>query len=432
MTHAPLQRRAEAAARAATPATARTLHDAGGADARLGTLARLANSGPHAASLAAARLAVAQRRCADCEAVRRSMGREAPAQRAAVGGSQPVQRLVDLDEFLTGEDRRRLFADELSVDDLEEIQELLRDQGAVSGLLAELEGETEEQFWTEGSEFKYTRALNMALSAQERKWMNTEDPKDRELIGGSEGQLSNDTFLGRVGSGKPLKDVGAAVSHGEYAHRLQWYIISRSLEKNLFGEDDEDESGRYSEKHTRAREFQYILRQLYRHMAEKEYTKVFRGGRLESPQNQEDRNKVDKEQSPLPLWSAILDIQGSNVDRGLQKEEGYERFADVFAAAPVKLTGSLTFETDPFTKKVDKGGLQQGGLAYSQVSLAVLNRRLKRWLGLGKKGDLALQKALAPLIEKDEHVRGLLQGSDELDYDDRNEIAFKLLGIPWL
>jgi hypothetical protein len=353
--------------------------------------------------------------------------------RPAVDGVRPVQRVVDLDEYLGDEDRERLFGSELSVDDLEEIQELLRDREAVSGLLQELEGETEAQFWTKGSEFKYTRALNMALSAQERKWMNTRGSKDRELIGGSEGQLDNDTFLGRVGSMKPLKDVGAAISHGEYAHRLQWYMISRSLEKNLFARDEDDESGRFSEKHPRAGEFRHILSQLYQHMADPEYTKVFRGGRLDVPTGIEDRNKVSEEQSPLPLWSAILDIQGSHVDRGLKGEGGFTRFGDVFAAAPVKLTGALTYETDPTTRKVGEGGLQRGGLAYSQVSLAVLNRRLKRWIGKGRKDDLTLKKAVDSLITGDEHVKELLDGSGKraLDYDDRNEIAFKLLGIPW-
>lgn len=522
-----------------------------GASSALGHAARRANAGPHASSLAQLRAVVAQRACADCETVKRTMGGGQPVQRAVdeggglpgelraglehlsgrdlsgvkvnydsprparlnahavaqgavidvapgkeehlahegwhavqqmqkrvrptmalggtpvnddpalereadvmgaralaagraaqlrkdalaapsapSGGRAPVQRVVDLGQFLTGPDRTRLFADELSVDDLEEIQELLRSKDDVAALMGELEADTEQQFWGDRSDRKYTTALNLALFNQEKKWMNVaDDPagKDREKIRADEGQLNNDTFLGRVASGKPLKDVGAAISHGEYAHRMQWYMISRALEKNLFAEGEE--SGTYSEAHPRANEFKWILGKLYAHMADPEYTKMLRDGELPTA-SYEERNAPNPVGTPLPLWSAILDVQGSNVDRGARGEPGLGMFADVFAAAPVKLTGALTFEG---VQNPRKGALQQGGMAYSQVSLAVLNRRIKRYLasrGEPTRPDGVMKTALNNLAGEDEGVRDLLS-KPKLDYDERNQIAFKLLGIPW-
>src|SRR5688500_18289296 len=84
----PLQQRPQA--RAAERSHAGTTRPAGEApdpaDAGLGGIARRANAGPHAASLASLQAVAAQRRCADCDTVRRTIGGEAPAQRAAAGG----------------------------------------------------------------------------------------------------------------------------------------------------------------------------------------------------------------------------------------------------------------------------------------------------------------------------------------------------------
>ncbi len=542
-----------AAAMASTVAPSAT--DAGDVACALGEAARRANAGPHASSLAALQAMVAQRACADCETVGRTMGGGAPVQRAGdedgglpgelraglealsgrdlsgvrvnydsprpaqlnahavaqgpvidvgpgkekhlahegwhavqqmqnrvrptmdldgtpvnddatlereadvmgaralaagraaqlrkntlaapatlFGAHAPVQRVVDMDEFLTNEDRARLFADELNVDDLEEIQELLKSKDHVAALMRELETDTEQQFWGDRSDRKYTTALNLALFNQEKKWMNVaDDPagKDRQKIKADEGQLSNDAFLARVASGKPLKDVGAAISHGEYAHRMQWYMISRALEQNLFAEGEE--SGAYSEAHPRANEFKWILSKLYAHMADPEYTKMLRGGKLPTA-SEGERNAQQQDGTPLPLWSAILDVQGSHVDKGAKGEPGLGMFADVFAAAPVKLTGALTYEG---VKNPAKGALQEGGMAYSQVSLAVLNRRIKRYLASRDdktRPDGVMNTALSKLAGKEEDgdkvVRALLD-KPKLDYDERNQLAFKLLGIPW-
>lgn len=387
----------------------------------LGQAALRMNAGPHAASLAALRSAVAQRECADCEHVRRAMGGADPVQRVVKSGGMPapVQRKVNLDEFMTDEDRKRLFADDLDMDDLEDIQDLLGDREAVAELLGELEGDTNEQFENPESEYKYTRALDMALFQQERKWMPIKFRKDRARIDAAEKPAPNDEFLSYLESGLPLKDVGAPISHGEYAHRLQWYMISRSLEKNLFKENE----GRYDPEAPRAEEYQYLLRTLYKHLGTKEYTKMLQNDNVRGTTEKERNNPVAG-QFPLPLWSAILDIPGARTSK--------PPFDDVYAAAPVKLTGALTFEGT--SKETRKGDLQQGPLAYSQLSLAVLNRRIKRFLEKGRAGDVVLANQLTALGKQDGRVRAYLEdgGEDALDYDRRNEIAFKLMGIPWV
>jgi hypothetical protein len=88
-----------AAAMASTVAPSPTA--AGGASAALGEAARRANAGPHASSLAALQAMVAQRACADCETVRRTMGGGAPVQRAGdEDDAPPVQRADDEDSTL--------------------------------------------------------------------------------------------------------------------------------------------------------------------------------------------------------------------------------------------------------------------------------------------------------------------------------------------
>jgi hypothetical protein len=344
-------------------------------------------------------------------------------QRAALDGASAVQRKVNLDAFFSDEDRERLFSMGLGIDDIEEIQDLLGDEEEVAALLQQLEGETEEQFWEPENELKYTRALGAALYNQESKWMNVDPEKDKDLetISGQQGVESTDRFLGHIATVKPLKDVGAAISHGEYAHRMQWYAISKALENNfaeMYGEDFLEKEGRPSEN------YKWLLQSFYSAMAEPEYTKMFEEGNVRQTDEQE-RNAPGKGQFPLPLWSAVLDMPGSFVDLA-GKDQRYEMFGDIFAAAPVKLTGGLTFSA-----KGEKGSLQQGPLAYSQTSLAVLNRRLKRYFEGGKgRTDAVLDHALKS--SEDTEVQEILsnrQPGDPLDYDQRNEIAFRLLGI---
>lgn len=41
--------------------------------------------------------------------------------------------------------------------------------------------------------------------------------------------LSAEMFLNNLRTKRPFKDYGAAIQHGEYTHRIQWYILSRTV-----------------------------------------------------------------------------------------------------------------------------------------------------------------------------------------------------------
>jgi len=51
------------------------------------------------------------------------------------------------------------------------------------------------------------------------------------------GLLTPDKFLDQVGDGVQWKDVGATPDHGEFSHRLQWYVVAESglFSKNAVG-----------------------------------------------------------------------------------------------------------------------------------------------------------------------------------------------------
>jgi len=260
-------------------------------------------------------------------------------------------------------------------------------------------------FEKSGSEKKYTRALDMALWEEEKIWMDIEDSEvssERskghvELIPESGGQEEQDAFMTKIRGGKPLKDVGAAISHGEYAHRIQWYVLRMAAK----------EVGSTT-----------WLRSLYKVLGASEYIKV-----------------VDSIKAPVlnytwTLWGALVDIPAS-----LEKEE---TIGNVGYSAPVNLT-----------KDLSEGA---GEMKYSMIQLAVLNRRLKRYYSAKakktqKRGDKVLEKMLENIEttmvsahftdeEIDEAKKGLqkaekkAQKGEVVDYDERNRLAFALCGIP--
>jgi hypothetical protein len=223
-----------------------------------------------------------------------------------------VQRRVDLDKFL-GENSGKLKEYGLSIDDLKAVQTLLADGSKVTGYLVELKTEMERHF--PESQMKYTRALGRALSDIEGTWMKTASPKDVEVIPATSGQEPNEVFLQHLRSNKPLKDVGAALSHGEHAHRIQWFVIAKWAKQPEH------------------------LNKLYRAMNELLPEDALQFGNIES------------------LWSAVLDVPGQ-----------HPLAHDVDSAAPVKLTNAIS--------KGEK-------VKFSQLQVAILNRRLKRYLQVG-------------------------------------------------
>ena len=322
---------------------------------------------------------------------------------------EEIQRRFDFDKLLLNEPelREQLFKKGINIDDLEEIQELLEDKSEVQRYLKILEERVNRMFEKSGSEKKYTRALDMALWEEEKIWMDIEDSEvssERskghvELIPESGGQEEQDAFMTKIRGGKPLKDVGAAISHGEYAHRIQWYVLRMAAR----------EVGSTTEA---------WLRSLYNVLGASEYIKV-----------------VDSIKAPVlnytwTLWGALVDIPAS-----LEKEE---TIGNVGYSAPVNLT-----------KDLSEGA---GEMKYSMIQLAVLNRRLKRYYSAKakktqKRGDKVLEKMLENIEttmvsahftdeEIDEAKKGLqkaekkAQKGEVVDYDERNRLAFALCGIP--
>ncbi|MCA6605870.1 MAG: DUF4157 domain-containing protein [Pseudanabaena sp. M007S1SP1A06QC] len=320
---------------------------------------------------------------------------------------EEIQRRFDFDKLLLNEPelREQLFKKGINIDDLEEIQELLEDKSEVQRYLKILEERVNRMFEKSGSEKKYTRALDMALWEEEKIWMDIEDSEvssERskghvELIPESGGQEEQDAFMTKIRGGKPLKDVGAAISHGEYAHRIQWYVLRMAAK----------EVGSTT-----------WLRSLYKVLGASEYIKV-----------------VDSIKAPVlnytwTLWGALVDIPAS-----LEKEE---TIGNVGYSAPVNLT-----------KDLSEGA---GEMKYSMIQLAVLNRRLKRYYSAKakktqKRGDKVLEKMLENIEttmvsahftdeEIDEAKKGLqkaekkAQKGEVVDYDERNRLAFALCGIP--
>ncbi len=320
---------------------------------------------------------------------------------------EEIQRRFDFDKLLLNEPelREQLFKKGINIDDLEEIQELLEDKSEVQRYLKILEERVNRMFEKSGSEKKYTRALDMALWEEEKIWMDIEDSEvssERskghvELIPESGGQEEQDAFMTKIRGGKPLKDVGAAISHGEYAHRIQWYVLRMAAK----------EVGSTT-----------WLRSLYKVLGASEYIKV-----------------VDSIKAPVlnytwTLWGALVDIPAS-----LEKEE---TIGNVGYSAPVNLT-----------KDLSEGA---GEMKYSMIQLAVLNRRLKRYYSakakkLQSRSDTVLKNMLGSIgitmvsanftdkemIEVKTKVQEAEQKAEKeevVDYDERNRLAFALCGIP--
>lgn len=211
----------------------------------------------------------------------------------------------------------------LRVTDLEQIQDLMADDGSVSQYLRVLADDMTKRFAAPEQGAKYTRALGATLGEEERSWMPGGATK--EVIPATAGQEKNEKFLGRLQKGNPLKDVGAAISHGEHAHRIQWFIISRWVRTQSF--DHPDYMGR-----------------------------VYKALTTIVPMDSVAGNFSNIES----LWAAVIDIPGQHP---LKTNEG-----DVRSGAPVDLTTAIS------------GGNKVG---LSQLQMAILNRRVKRYLEVG-------------------------------------------------
>jgi len=323
--------------------------------------------------------------------------------------SSPIQPRFNIELLLQDPEKRdRLFSEGIDVDLLEEIQELMENKEQVNEYLKELEASMQEWFSRqELSHYKYTTALDLALFEQEKKWMvpgakPVNSKKDRETIAAENQVESSEKFLKRIQGGKPLKDVGAAVSHGEYAHRIQWYVISRHFNAIPAA----------------------LVKRIYEILGDSGFEQEVRG------------YGASMLNDMWSLWNALVDVPAS-----IQKGP----IGDVGFSAPVTLTGAIS-----------RG---EGEMQYSQLRLAILNRRIKRYFqedpdpkraGLGR-SDQAMAAMLGNLgstmeaakcpQQQIKTVLKILGNAGEFannakhkpcpfDYDQRNLIAFGLAGIP--
>ena len=171
-------------------------------------------------------------------------------------------------------------------------------------------------------------ALNLALQDEESRWMNPgrirvaadsaitrQDPKatrgrsqgvERFPGTGGGGPLPVATFISRaLVPLRALKDVGAGTAHGEYAHRLQWYIISFWFRVNFTADE---------------------LRHLYLIMGSPNWVipPSYVGGET------------------ISLWDAVLDVRGAWATSGGPTGALYGGVDEVGFAVPGLLTGILT------------------------------------------------------------------------------------------
>lgn len=258
--------------------------------------------------------------------------------------------------------------------ELEAIQNLLADQGRVKLALSYLDSQVQEYLGEQGVQEgnsgrdgeSVTAALNLALQDEEQRWMGSgrikvsgdsaiilQDPKSTGgKSTGSEvsppresgkGPLPVKDFVEKtLAPVRALKDIGAGVHHGEYAHRLQWYIISYWFRVNFGAES---------------------LRRLYQLMGSQDLV-------IEHP----------TEKATISLWDAVLDVRGA---WALSSGKTGELYENVGFAVPGFLTGILTDdETHPSAKvlKSYEGYLknQRWSDDLPYLSAAVTWRKVKR------------------------------------------------------
>jgi hypothetical protein len=186
-------------------------------------------------------------------------------------------------------------------------------------------------------------ALDNALLEQEAKWMKGKGA----MFTVPRGQpLTPTAFTTAVWNeeGRALHDIGARNVHGEFAHRIQWYIISR-----------------YHEDHPNS--FTLGVWDIYEFLTTPEAVK-----------NQGTPNERS-------LWDMVIDVQGRETREGGPYGDAHA-YSDVGYAAPVNLTGALSSHQFPsfVGNKEDARGQFPGKLStLTHLSAAVTTRRELRY-----------------------------------------------------
>ena len=143
---------------------------------------------------------------------------------AVPGGAaacHPIQRVVYLERLHPKVGYASLFW-------CKRVQELLKDEDKVLSLLTELEKEIEQAMSGKGGKTTLTSKLSQVLVNTEAHWMN----KGVIKLLPDQGIVEVYDFLEQhMKQRKALKDVAAGPQHGEYTHRIQWYMIYHFMKK---------------------------------------------------------------------------------------------------------------------------------------------------------------------------------------------------------
>lgn len=89
-----------------------------------------------------------------------------------------------------------------------------------------------------GKQDPFSKVLATVLAEDERGCAYPENKDEQFHPRYYVGFVKREPFLDTIRTGRHWKDVGASPLHGEYAHRLQWYVIANAgvVEKNKVGE----------------------------------------------------------------------------------------------------------------------------------------------------------------------------------------------------
>lgn len=107
--------------------------------------------------------------------------------------------------------------------DFTTIQDFLTDNAAVVQELAEL-----NRNLTPRREADPCKKLWAELMEKEQRW------RFSSTLAILTGQLQPHEFFDCLRNGYPIKDPGAGRSHGEYSHRIQWYMIAQRKQAGRF------------------------------------------------------------------------------------------------------------------------------------------------------------------------------------------------------
>jgi hypothetical protein len=268
-------------------------------------------------------------------------------------------------------DRSRFYKNNL-IARLEAIQQLLADRVFVEVALMALEqGALKQGALKFTDKLKYTKCLDLALAGMEATWtdkpritLRTESkPKPKTpsptLVAPSGPLEFQRQFLQKaVKVVAPIKDVGAPVSHGEFAHRIQWYIIA------YYFRDAWTPAG---------------LRYIHHAMGRQRFLQE-----LETPLREDDALRS--------LWDYTLDVRLEE-----PKEVGDTR--SVHLASPVRLTSKLLgYDYDSVEGKVVLGQLSE---KYKIIARAVANKRRKRALEQKRREGKKLSKSELQELDAD-------------------------------